>query len=176
MNKPADNNVDTATSYITLPWSAFFDQELWTVIFDKLMKAPVKDYQVLLRLSKLWKTINDIARSLATKRDELAKEAGLEEYLDPAHQLTPEEMSSAEYQEKSKKFWTLLQENIFEKEFSLEPLWPLTLDLTEPDWHAKNFLEGANLSADDVMKLDESNIVHIIYPTNEEKKDDTTNA
>ena len=47
---------------IVLPGNAFFDQELWTVIFDKLMKAPVKDYQVLLRLSKLGKTINEISK------------------------------------------------------------------------------------------------------------------
>lgn len=150
--------------FITLPGSAFFDQELWEVVFNKLMKAPVKDYQVLLRLSKLWRTINDIAHELATKRDELAKEAGLEEYLDPNHTLTPEELNNADYQEKSKKFGELLQANIFEKEYSLEPLGTLTLDLTNPDGHAKAFLEGSSLSADDVMKLEESGIVKIVYP------------
>jgi len=88
----------------------------------------------------------------------------------------------------------LLQANIFEKTFSLEPLGTLTLDLTNPDGHAKAFLEGSSLSADDVMKLEESGIVKIVYPAdtttpaktlpaeeetlsaNEENKDDTTNA
>lgn len=170
MSKSKKTEIKTApekkatSPYITLPGSAFFDQELWEVVFNKLMKAPVKDYQVLLRLSKLWRTINDIAHELATKRDELAKEAGLEEYLDPNHTLTPEELNNADYQEKSKKFGELLQANIFEKTFSLEPLGTLTLDLTNPDWHAKAFLEGSNLSADDVMKLEESGIVKIVYP------------
>lgn len=72
---------DVTPTYITLPGSAFFDQELGDVVYNKLMKAPVKDYQVLLRLSKLGKTINDIAHDLATKRDEIAKEVGLEEYI-----------------------------------------------------------------------------------------------
>lgn len=178
MSKPkkteTNKNVAPATSpspspYITLPGSAFFDQELWEVVFNKLMKAPVKDYQVLLRLSKLWRTINDIAHELATKRDELAKEAGLEEYLDPSHTLTPEELNNADYQEKSKKFGELLQANIFEKEYSLEPLGTLTLDLTNPDGHAKAFLEWSNLSADDVMKLEESGIVKIVYPADTAK-------
>ena len=170
MSKSKKTEIKTApekkatSPYITLPGSAFFDQELWEVVFNKLMKAPVKDYQVLLRLSKLWRTINDIAHELATKRDELAKEAGLEEYLDPNHTLTPEELNNADYQEKSKKFGELLQANIFEKTFSLEPLGTLTLDLTNPDGHAKAFLEGSSLSADDVMKLEESGIVKIVYP------------
>lgn len=166
MSKPKKTEMSkpTPSPFITLPGSAFFDQELWEVVFNKLMKAPVKDYQVLLRLSKLWRTINDIAHELATKRDELAKEAGLEEYLDPNHTLTPEELNNADYQEKSKKFWELLQANVFEKEYSLEPLGTLTLDLTNPDGHAKAFLEGSSLSADDVMKLEESGIVKIVYP------------
>lgn len=168
MSKPKKSEttkkVSTPSPFITLPGSAFFDQELWEVVFNKLMKAPVKDYQVLLRLSKLWRTINDIAHELATKRDELAKEAGLEEYLNPEKTLTPEELNSQSYQEKSKKFWELLQANVFEKTFSLEPLGTLTLDLTNPDGHAKAFLEGSSLSADDVMKLEESGIVKIVYP------------
>lgn len=171
---PADATVaPQKAAYITLPWSAFFDQELWAVVYDKLMKAPVKDYQVLLRLSKLWKSVNEIASQLAVERDEIAKECNLEQYLNPETSLTPEMMSSAEYQEKAKKFGALLQERIFDRQFSLEPLWSLTLDLTSPDWHAKSFLEWANLSADDVMKLEESWIVKIIYPANEEKTDDT---
>ena len=173
MSKPkkaeTTKKVSTPSPFITLPGSAFFDQELWEVVFNKLMKAPVKDYQVLLRLSKLWRTINDIAHELATKRDELAKEAGLEEYLDPNHTLTPEELNNADYQEKSKKFGELLQANIFEKTFSLEPLGTLTLDLTNPDGHAKAFLEGSSLSADDVMKLEESGIVKIVYPVDTAK-------
>ena len=149
-----------AASYITLPGSAFFDQELWEVIFDKLMKAPVKDYQVLLWLSKLGKTINDIAHDLATKRDEIAKEVE----LDPTAPMTPETMSSADYQEKAKKFGELLQERVFNEEYSLEPLGSLILDLTNPDGHAKSFLEWSNLSADDIMKLEWSGIVKIIWP------------
>lgn len=186
---------DVTPTYITLPWSAFFDQELWQVVFEKLMKAPVKDYQVLLWLSKLGKTINDIAHDLATKRDEIAKEVD----LDPTAPMTPELIQSAEYQEKTKKFGELLQERVFNEEYSLEPLWALILDLTNPDGHAKSFLEGAWLSAEDVMKLEESGIIKIIYPeapvtdagndtqaepeqpaqpaedlpANEEKKDDT---
>lgn len=160
------------TTYITLPWSAFFDQELGEVVFNKLMKAPVKDYQILLRLSKLWKTINDIAKDLSVKRDEIAKEAGVDMYLKPDTALTPETMSSEEYQTKAKKFWELLQKKIFDKEFSLEPLWSLTLDLTNPDWHARSFLEWSSLSADDIMKLEESWIVKVIYPADDSKADD----
>lgn len=93
------------------------------------MKAPVKDYQVLLWLSKLGKTINDIAHSLAEKRDEIAKEVE----LDPTAPMTPETMSSADYQEKAKKFGELLQERVFNEEYSLEPLGSLILDLTNPD-------------------------------------------
>lgn len=170
----AKKTKDTSVSpvYITLPWSAFFDQELGEVVFNKLMKAPVKDYQILLRLSKLWKTINDIAKDLSVKRDEIAKEAGVDMYLKPDTALTPETMSSEEYQTKAKKFGELLQEKIFDKEFSLEPLWSLTLDLTNPDGHARSFLEWSNLSADDIMKLEESWIVKVIYPADDSKADD----
>ena len=145
--------------HISLPWSAFFDQELGDVIYNKLMKAPVKDVQVLLWLSKLWQTVNSISKALVEIRDRLAEEAGVSEYLHAETPLTPEVMNSAEYQEKSKKFWELLQENIFSKVIDLAPLWSLTLDLTNPDWHAKSFIENANLSTDDVMKLEEAKIV-----------------
>ena len=158
---------DQPVNYITLPGSAFFDQDLGDVVYNKLMKAPVKDYQVLLRLSKLGKTINDIAHELAGKRDEIAKEVGLSEYVDWTKEMTPEVMSSEEYQNKSKEFWQKLQDEVFTKTYSLEPLWPLTLDLTNPDGHAKSFLEWANLSADDVMRLEESGIVTIISPEDE---------
>jgi hypothetical protein len=40
----------------------------------------------------------------------------------------------------------------------------LTLDLTNPDGHAKAFLEGSNLSADDVDMLNSLGIVKVIYP------------
>lgn len=152
------------SKYITLPWSAFFDQELGDVIYNKLMKAPVKDYQVLLRLSKLWQTINEISKSLVEKRDELAKEAGVLKYLNPETPLTPEELNSQSYQEKAKAFWQLLQEKLFNTQHSLEPLGTLILDLTNPDGHAKAFLEWASLSADDIMKLEEAKIVSIIWP------------
>ena len=157
--------------HISLPWSAFFDQELWSVIFDKLMKAPVKDYQVLLRLTKLGNTVNQISHELSKVRDEAAKEAGLWEFLSASATLTPETLNNADYQEKSKKFSELLQERIFSKTIDLAPLWSLTLDLTSPDGHAKSFLEGSNLSADDVNMLDKFGIVKIIYPANEEEKD-----
>ena len=58
--------------FIILPASAFFDQELGDVIFNKLMKAPVKDYQVLLRLSKLGSTINNVSKELVKIRNRLA--------------------------------------------------------------------------------------------------------
>lgn len=157
--------------HISLPWSAFFDQELWSVIFDKLMKAPVKDYQVLLRLTKLGNTVNQISHELSKVRDDAAKEAGLWEFLSPESTLTPETLNSSDYQEKSKKFSELLQDRIFSKTIDLAPLWSLTLDLTNPDGHAKSFLENSNLSADDVDMLDKFGIVKIIYPTNEEEKD-----
>ena len=163
---------DVTPVYITLPGSAFFDQELGDVVYNKLMKAPVKDYQVLLRLSKLGKTINDIAHDLATKRDEIAKEVGLEEYINWTKEMTPEVMSSADYQEKSKKFGEILQEKVFGEQISLEPLGALILDLTNPDGHAKSFLEWANLSADDVMRLEESGIVKILYPEEADAKAD----
>jgi len=163
------------SKYITLPWSAFFDQELGDVIYNKLMKAPVKDYQVLLWLSKLWQTINEISKDLVTKRDELAKEAGVLKYLNPETPLTPEELNSAEYQEKAKAFWQLLQEKLFNTQHSLEPLGTLILDLTNPDGHAKAFLEWASLSADDIMKLEESGIVKIIWPEEDAKQPEEDN-
>ena len=162
------------SKYITLPWSAFFDQELGDVIYNKLMKAPVKDYQVLLWLSKLWQTINEISKDLVTKRDELAKEAGVLKYLNPETPLTPEELNSTEYQEKAKAFWQLLQEKLFNTKHSLEPLGTLILDLTNPDGHAKAFLEWASLSADDIMKLEEAKIVSIIWPEDSKPSKDKT--
>ena len=185
---------------IVLPGNAFFDQELWTVIFDKLMKAPVKDYQVLLRLSKLWKTINDISHKLALLRDAISKDCELDELAKQETALTPETLNSPEYQAKSMAFGAMIQGYIFSKKISLAPLWTLTLDLTNPDGHAKAFLEGSNLSADDVDMLNSLGIVKVIYPdtvdepatlpaeeekpqpvednlsANEENKDDTTNA
>jgi hypothetical protein len=55
--------------------------------------------------------------------------------------MTPEVMSSADYQEKSKKFGEILQEKVFGEQISLEPLGALILDLTNPDGHARSFLE-----------------------------------
>lgn len=158
---------DTLTTAITLPGNAFFDQELWDVIFNKLMKAPVKDYQVLLRLSKLWKTINDISKKLSVLRDALAKDCELDEYLNASAPLTAEQLNDPTYQEKSMAFGKLIQEHIFSKYISLAPLWILTLDLSNPDGHARSFLEGSNLSADDVDMLDKLWIVHIVYPETE---------
>lgn len=70
----ANTNANTSTSYINLAGSVFFDQDLGDIIYNKLMKAPVKDYQILLRLSKLGQTINTISQDLAKERDEIAKE------------------------------------------------------------------------------------------------------
>ncbi len=159
--------VDETTTYwpwIVLPGNAFFDQELWTVIFDKLMKAPVKDYQVLLRLSKLWKTINDISHKLALLRDAISKDCELDELAKQETALTPETLNSPEYQAKSMAFGAMIQGYIFSKKISLAPLWTLTLDLTNPDGHAKAFLEGSNLSADDIDMLNGLGIVKVIYP------------
>lgn len=159
--------VDATTTYwpgIVLPGNAFFDQELWTVIFDKLMKAPVKDYQVLLRLSKLGKTINDISHKLALLRDAISKDCELDELAKQETALTPETLNSPEYQAKSMAFGAMIQGYIFSKKISLAPLWTLTLDLTNPDGHAKAFLEGSNLSADDVDMLNSLGIVKVIYP------------
>lgn len=146
--------------YITLPGSAFFDQELGEVIYNKLMKAPVKDVQVLLWLSKLWTTINNIAKELVGLRDALA-EAVWFDLAAVSLTLTPEALNSAEYQAKSRKFGELLQEHVFNKTVSLEPLGCLTLDLTNPDGHAKSFIEGSSLSADDIMKLSEAGILKV---------------
>ena len=149
----ANTNANTSTSYINLAGSVFFDQDLGDIIYNKLMKAPVKDYQILLRLSKLGQTINTISQDLAKERDEIAKECWLEEFLKPDTALTPETLNDATYQEKSKKFWEMLQEKVFNKTYSLEPLWTLVLDLNNPDGHAKAFLEWSTLSADDIVKL-----------------------
>lgn len=159
--------VDETTSAfpnIVLPGNAFFDQELWTVIFDKLMKAPVKDYQVLLRLSKLWKTINDISHKLALLRDAISKDCELDELAKQETALTPETLNSPEYQAKSMAFGAMIQRYIFSKRISLAPLGTLTLDLTNPDGHAKAFIEGSNLSADDIDMLNGLGIVKVIYP------------
>lgn len=159
-----DESNPSAFPNIVLPGNAFFDQELWTVIFDKLMKAPVKDYQVLLRLSKLGKTINDISHKLALLRDAISKDCELDELAKQETALTPETLNSPEYQAKSMAFGAMIQGYIFSKRISLAPLWTLTLDLTNPDGHAKAFLEGSNLSADDVDMLNSLGIVKVIYP------------
>lgn len=117
------------------------------------MKAPVKDYQVLLRLSKLGKTINDISHKLAFLRDAISKDCELDELAKQETALTPETLNSPEYQAKSMAFGAMIQGYIFSKKISLAPLGTLTLDLTNPDGHAKAFLEGSNLSADDVDML-----------------------
>ena len=156
---PADT-ADTADTII-LPGWAFFDQNLWEVIFNKLMKAPVKDYQVLLRMSKLWKTVNEISSELTKIRDAITKDCWLES---EALSLTPEMLNSAEYQEKTKNFWALIQEHVFKKFIDLAPLWSLTLDLTAPDWHAKAFLEWSNLSTDDIELLEGYGIIKIVFP------------
>ena len=147
---------------IVLPASAFFDQELGDVIYNKLMKAPVKDYQVLLRLTKLWSTINNISKELVTIRNRLATSAWFTET--DFTSLTPEALSDPEYQKKSQTFWHLLNKYIFNRAISLSPLWPLYLDLTNPDWHAKSFLEWAGLSADELDKLDTFDIVKVRFP------------
>ena len=161
--------------FIILPASAFFDQELGDVIFNKLMKAPVKDYQVLLRLSKLGSTINNVSKELVKIRNRLATIAWFTETDFTA--LTPEALSDENYQQKSQTFWELINKYIFSKAIILEPLWSLHLDLNNPDGHAKAFLEGAWLSADDLDKLQTFDIVHISYEENlspkEEEKDDT---
>lgn len=159
-----DENNPSTQPAIILPGNAFFDQELWTVIFDKLMKAPVKDYQVLLRLSKLWKTINDISHKLALLRDAISKDCELDEFAKQETALTPETLNSPEYQAKSMAFGAMIQGYIFSKRISLAPLGTLTLDLTNPDGHAKAFLEGSNLSADDIDMLNGLGIVKVIYP------------
>lgn len=159
-----DENNQSTQPAIILPGNAFFDQELWDVIFNKLMKAPVKDYQVLLRLSKLGKTINDISHKLALLRDAISKDCELDELAKQETALTPETLNSPEYQAKSMAFGAMIQGYIFSKRISLAPLWTLTLDLTNPDGHAKAFLEGSNLSADDVDMLNSLGIVKVIYP------------
>ena len=159
---------DTPTTII-LPGTAFFDQELGDVIFNKLMKAPVKDYQVLLRLSKLWKTINDISHKLANLRDAISKDCELDTLADPKNeaQLTPELLNSPEYQAKSMAFWSLIQKYVFARFIDLAPLWTLTLDLTNPDGHARAFLEGSSLSADDIDMLNSFRIIKVVYPAEE---------
>ena len=162
--EPATANADASS--IVLPWTAFFDQELGEVIFNKLMKAPVKDYQVLLRLSKLGKTINDISRKLANIRDAISKDCGLSDLAAQEASLTPEMLSSPLYQAKSRAFGQMIQQHIFAKYIDLAPLWTLTLDLTNPDGHAKAFIEGSSLSMDDIEMLDGLKIIKVIYPDN----------
>lgn len=149
---------------IILPARSFFDQELGEVIFNKLMKAPVKDYQVLLRLSKLWKTINDISHKLAVLRDAISKDCELDELAKQETALTPETLNSPEYQAKSLAFWQMINEYLFNKQISLAPLWALTLNLSSPDGHARAFIEGSTLSMDDIDMLDGLGIIKVIYP------------
>lgn len=86
------------------------------------MKAPVKDYQVLLRLSKLGKTINDISKKLSILRDAISKDCELEELTKQESTLTPEMLNSQDYQAKSMAFGQLIQTHIFNKRISLAPL------------------------------------------------------
>ena len=108
--------------------------------------------------------VNAISHELAKMRDEIAEKHGLKEYLDWTKQFTPETMNDPEYQEKSKLFSEDLSKSIFDKTIDLAPLWPLTLDLTSPDWHAKSFLEWAAISADDMVKLSDAGIINVVEP------------
>lgn len=128
------------------------------------MKAPVKDYQVLLRLSKLWKTINDISHKLAVLRDAISKDCELDELAKQETALTPETLNSPEYQAKSLAFWQMINEYLFSKQISLAPLWALTLNLSSPDGHARAFIEWSTLSMDDIDMLDGLGIIKVIYP------------
>lgn len=173
---PFVDDQSSAFPNIVLPGNAFFDQELGTVIFEKLMKTPVKDYQVLLRLSKLGKTINSISHKLAILRDAISKDCELDEFAKQETALTPEMLNSPEYQAKSMAFGQLIQTHIFSKRISLAPLWTLTLDLSFPDGHAKAFIEGSNLSADDIDMLNSLGIVHVVYPDDDASQTPATPA
>ena len=105
------------------------------------MKAPVKDYQVLLWLSKLGKTINDISRKLSHVRDAISKDCGLDDLVKQEAAMTPEMLNSPIYQAKSRAFGAMIQQFIFAKTIDLAPLGTLTLDLTNQDGHAKAFIE-----------------------------------
>ena len=98
-----------------MKWSVFFDQDLGRVVFEKLMKANVKDYKILLWLSKLGQTVSNISHELTEMRDKIAEETGLKKYLETAP--TEEDMKSTEYQESSKTFSERVQKELFEKVF-----------------------------------------------------------
>ena len=55
--------------------------------------------------------------------------------------MTPEMLNSPIYQAKSRAFGAMIQQFIFAKTIDLAPLGTLTLDLTNPDGHAKAFIE-----------------------------------
>lgn len=142
----AQSSTPTASpspSPITLKWAAFFDQDLWAVIYQKLLKASIKDITTLLWLQKLWTTISAISTDLAKKRDEIATECGLAEYM-----VTPPDattMQSPEYQASSQKFWEKIQADIFNNDYSLSPLAPLA--------PSKETLAAFDLNAEELSML-----------------------
>lgn len=134
-----------------MKWSVFFDQDLGRVVFEKLMKANVKDYKILLWLSKLGQTVSNISHELTEMRDKIAEETGLKKYLETAP--TEEDMKSTEYQESSKTFSERVQKELFEKEFDLDPLGPLTL--------TEEVITSAGLTPEDMIKLERTGFVKL---------------
>lgn len=134
-----------------MKWSVFFDQDLGRVVFEKLMKANVKDYKILLWLSKLGQTVSNISHELTEMRDKIAEETGLKKYLETAP--TEEDMKSTEYQESSKTFSERVQKELFEKEFDLDPLGPLTL--------TEEVITSAGLTPEDMIKLERTGFVNL---------------
>lgn len=112
------------------------------------MKVKAKDYKILLWLSKLGQTLSKISHELTDIRNDIAKTHGLEKYLDGSE--TPD-FASAEYQEKAKAFSEEIQTKIFDKEYDLAPLGPLTL--------TEEVITSAQLTPEDMIKLERTGIV-----------------
>lgn len=115
------------------------------------MKANVKDYKILLWLSKLGQIVSNISHELTEMRDKIAEETGLKKYLETAP--TEEDMKSTEYQESSKTFSERVQKELFEKEFDLDPLGPLTL--------TEEVITSAGLTPEDMIKLERTGFVKL---------------
>ena len=117
------------------------------------MKVKVKDYKILLWLSKLGQTVSEISHQLTESRDEIAERHGLTKYLTTPP--TEEEISdpNSQYHTASQAFTQDVQAELFEHTYDLAPLGPLTL--------TEEVITSAELTPEDMIKLERTGLVVI---------------
>lgn len=156
---------DTQVSYITLPGSAFFDEELWAVLYQKVFKTtpPKSKLAILLRAQKLAQEVSAKSTDLSKLRDEIATECGLAEYM--VTPPTAEVMQSPAYQESSQKFWEKVQEKLFAPKHELSVA-TLKLNPTDTKGVEDNgdaeYLSSLQLSPDELSLLIKYGIFEVV--------------